>query len=38
MVTGKRREAGKALVDCEFACTNQNGEVVIRGDATAALR
>jgi acyl dehydratase len=37
-VTGKRQEGGKRLVDCEFACVNQNGEVVIRGDATAALR
>jgi acyl dehydratase len=37
-VTGKRREAGRALVDCEFTCTNQNGEVVIRGDATGLLQ
>jgi acyl dehydratase len=36
-VTAKRREGGRALIDCEFACANQAGEVVIRGDATAAL-
>ena len=36
-VTGKREDAGARLVDCEFTCTNQNGEVIIRGDATAAL-
>ena len=27
----------KALVDCEFSAVNQAGEVIIRGDATAAL-
>jgi acyl dehydratase len=32
-VTGVR--AG--LVDCEFSAVNQDGEVIIRGDATAAL-
>ena len=37
-VTGKREEAGKHLIDCEFTCTNQAGEAVIRGDATAVLR
>jgi len=26
------------LVDCEFTCVSQTGEVIIRGDATAALR
>jgi acyl dehydratase len=26
------------LVDCEFSAVNQDGEVIIRGDATAALR
>jgi len=36
-VTGKREEGGNRLLDCEFTCANQNGEVVIRGDATAAL-
>src|SRR5262245_65862175 len=33
-VMGKR----DGLVECEFTCVNQNGEVIIRGDATAALR
>jgi acyl dehydratase len=37
-VTGKREEGGRRLVDCEFTVTNQSGEVIIRGDATAALR
>jgi acyl dehydratase len=36
-VTAKREGAGEGLVDCEFTCVNQNGEVIIRGDATAAL-
>jgi len=36
-VTGKREEAGKRLVDCEFSAVNQNGEVIIRGDASATL-
>ena len=36
-VTGKRAAGGKALVDCEFTCVNQGGEVIIRGDATASL-
>ena len=31
------RGAGEGLVDCEFSAVNQNGDVVIRGDATAAL-
>ena len=35
-VTGKR--AAEGLVDCEFTCVNQNGEVGIRGEATAAPR
>jgi len=34
-VTGKH-EAEKAI-ELEFACQNQAGEVIIRGDATAAL-
>ena len=34
-VTGKRE--GENLIDCEFTCQNQAGEVIIRGDATAAL-
>ena len=36
-VTGKREEGGRKLVDCEFSAVNQAGEVIIRGDATAAL-
>jgi acyl dehydratase len=36
-VTAKREDAGAGLVDCEFTCTNQSGDVIIRGDATAAL-
>jgi len=36
-VTGKREEGGARLVDCEFSAVNQAGEVIIRGDATAAL-
>lgn len=36
-VTGKREEGGARLVDCEFSMVNQDGEVIIRGDATAAL-
>jgi len=27
----------ESLIDCEFTCQNQAGEVIIRGDATAAL-
>ena len=34
-VTAKH-EAEKTI-DCEFTCQNQTGEVIIRGDATAAL-
>ncbi len=37
-VTGKREEAGRRLIDCEFTAVNQAGEVIIRGDATAALQ
>jgi acyl dehydratase len=37
-VTGKREADGEHLVDCEFSAVNQAGEVIIRGDATAALR
>jgi acyl dehydratase len=36
-VTGKREEGGARLIDCEFSAVNQSGEVIIRGDATAAL-
>ena len=36
-VTGKREQGGARLVDCEFSAVNQSGEVIIRGDATAAL-
>jgi acyl dehydratase len=36
-VTGKRELDGGGLVDCEFSAVNQQGEVIIRGDATAAL-
>ena len=36
-VTGKREVAGEGLVDCEFSAVNQNGDIIIRGDATAAL-
>jgi acyl dehydratase len=34
-VTDKRDNEG--LIDCEFTCVNQAGEVIIRGDATAKL-
>lgn len=37
-VTAKRKEAGQNLVEVEFESKNQNGDVIIRGDATAALR
>lgn len=37
-VTGKRQENGENIVEVEFESKNQNGEIVIRGDATAALR
>jgi acyl dehydratase len=36
-VTAKREVAGEGLVDCEFSAVNQDGQVVIRGEATAAL-
>jgi acyl dehydratase len=36
-VTAKRNDNGDALIDCEFSSVNQAGEVIIRGDATAAL-
>jgi len=37
-VTAKRAlDGGRGLVDCEFSAVNQQGEVIIRGDATAAL-
>jgi acyl dehydratase len=37
-VTAKSESDGGALVDCEFSAVNQQGEVIIRGDATAASR
>jgi len=37
-VTSKRLEGGEGLIDCEFSSANQQGEVIIRGDATAALK
>jgi acyl dehydratase len=37
-VTAKREEGGLRLVDCEFTAVNQAGELIIRGEATAALR
>jgi acyl dehydratase len=37
-ITAKHEDGGKRLVDCEFAAVNQDGEVIIRGDATAMLR
>jgi acyl dehydratase len=36
-VTDKRELEGKRLIFCEFSSVNQDGEVVIRGDATAVL-
>jgi acyl dehydratase len=36
-VAAKREADGRCLVDCEFSAVNQDGEVIIRGDATAAL-
>jgi acyl dehydratase len=36
-VTGKREQGDQRLVDCEFSAVDQNGEVIIRGDATSAL-
>jgi acyl dehydratase len=36
-VRDKREVDGKGLVDCEFSAVNQEGEVIIRGDATASL-
>jgi acyl dehydratase len=37
-VTAKREDGGRRLVDCEFSAANQQGEIIIRGDATAELR
>jgi len=37
-VTGKREEGGERLIDCEFSAVNQDGEAIIRGDATASLQ
>lgn len=36
-VTEKRVADGEGLIECEFSSVNQDGEVIIRGDATAAL-
>ncbi len=36
-VTGKRKEDGENLVDLECTLTNQDGEVKVAGEATAAL-
>ena len=36
-VTGKRHEGGRTLIECEFSAVNQSGEVIVRGDATAAV-
>ena len=36
-VTAKREEGGARLLDCEFSAVSQSGEVIVRGDATAAL-
>jgi acyl dehydratase len=36
-VTAKREDGGRRLVDCEFSAANQQGEIIIRGDATAEL-
>jgi acyl dehydratase len=37
VVTAKRKEDGENLVDLECEMTNQDGEVKVAGDATAAL-
>jgi hypothetical protein len=36
-ITSKTEQGQGGLVECEFASVNQNGEVIIRGDATAFL-
>ena len=36
-VTGKRKEDGENLVDLECTLSNQDGEVKVAGEATAAL-
>ena len=36
-ITAKHEHDGRGLVDCEFSAVNQDGEVIIRGDATAQL-
>jgi acyl dehydratase len=36
-VSGKREQGGRRLLDCEFSAVNQVGEVIVRGEATAAL-
>jgi acyl dehydratase len=37
-ITQKHGDRDGGLVECEFSATNQNGEAIIRGDATAYLR
>jgi len=37
VVTGKRKEDGENLVDLECTLVNQDGEVKVSGEATAAL-
>ncbi len=36
-ITRKPENGGEALVECEFSLDNQQGETVIKGDATAFL-
>jgi acyl dehydratase len=36
-VTGKREEGGKNLIDMEVTLSNQDGDQVVAGEATAAL-
>lgn len=36
-ITGKGEDDRAGLVECEFAATNQEGETIIRGDATARV-
>jgi acyl dehydratase len=36
-VTGLGEGARAGLIECEFSAVNQDGEVIIRGDATASL-
>jgi acyl dehydratase len=36
-ITDKGNDTRGNFVECEFSATNQNGEVIIRGDATGLL-